>query len=171
MHSSFLLVFYGNTGSSWLIQTLGNIPGVFVPGVEPLDEWAWDTTDDIRLTWLRTVLSPPSDRSGPDYERWLQELHAHPHFRDPRDPAFVHIGFKMRSHSIRNRLSVLETLAELDSRLIVLERRNRIKHSLCDDHIFPASNDSAKTPHLNIAIFPKASICSATPWREIYGNQ
>ena len=130
MHSSFLLVFYGNTGSSWLIQTLGNVPGVFVPGFEPLDEWAWDTTDDVRLTWLRTVLSPPADRIGSDYGAWLESLHAHPHFRDPRDPAFVHVGFKMRSHSIRDRMSVLETLAEVDARLIVLERRNRIKHSL-----------------------------------------
>ena len=130
MHSSFLLVFYGNTGSSWLIQTLGNIPGVFVPGFEPLDEWAWDTTDETRLAWLRTVLSPPDERAGPDYERWLAELHAHPHFRDPRDPAFVHVGFKMRSHSIRNRMSVLATLAGLDSRLVVLERHNRIKHAL-----------------------------------------
>lgn len=130
MHSSFLLVFYGNTGSSWLIQTLGNIPGVFVPGFEPLDEWAWNTTDDARLTWLRTVLSPPTDRSRPGYERWLEELHAHPHFRDPRDPAFVHIGFKMRSHSIRDRMAVLTTLAGLKAKVVLLERRNRIKHSL-----------------------------------------
>jgi hypothetical protein len=130
MHASFLLVFYGNTGSSWLIQTLGNIPGVFVPGFEPLDEWAWDTDDTERLAWLQTVLSPPVDRAGSDYEAWLAALHAHPHFRDPPEPAFVHVGFKMRSHSIRDRRAVLTSLHELGSRLIVLERRNRIKHAL-----------------------------------------
>jgi len=130
MHFSFLLVFYGNTGSSWLIQTLGNIPGVFVPGFEPLDEWAWDTDDSERLAWLRTVLTPPAERDGPGYENWLAALHAHPHFRDPRDPAFGHVGFKMRSHSIRDRMAVLSSLEELGSRLIVLERRNRIKHAL-----------------------------------------
>ena len=130
MHSSFLLVFYGNTGSSWLIQTLGNVPGVFVPGFEPLDEWAWDTDDTQRIAWLRTVLSPPVDRTGPDYEGWLAALHAHPHFRDPRDPAFVHVGFKMRSHSIRDRMAVLTSLHGLGARLVVLERQNRIKHAL-----------------------------------------
>ncbi|MBT8164699.1 MAG: hypothetical protein HKO63_09395 [Acidimicrobiia bacterium] len=130
MHDSFLLVFYGNTGSSWLIQTLGNIPGVFVPGFEPLDEWAWNVEDTERLAWLRTVLSPPVDRAGSAYETWLAALHAHPHFRDPRDPAFVHVGFKMRSHSIRDRMAVLTSLRERGSRLVVLERRNRIKHAL-----------------------------------------
>jgi hypothetical protein len=130
MHSSFLLVFYGNTGSSWLIQTLGNIAGVFVPGFEPLDEWAWDTDDAERLSWLQTVLSPPVDRAGRDYESWLAALHAHPHFRDPRDPSFTHVGFKMRSHSIRDRMAVLTAVSDMNARLVVLERRNRIKHAL-----------------------------------------
>ncbi|MBT8215361.1 MAG: hypothetical protein KJO17_00770, partial [Acidimicrobiia bacterium] len=85
---SFLLVFYGNTGSSWLIQMLGSPTTVFIPGFEPLERWSsvgerssgWDVTDSERLGWMRTVFAPPEDRKGPAFGAWLEEAGKNPHF-------------------------------------------------------------------------------------------
>lgn len=135
---SFLLVFYGNTGSSWLIQMLGSPPDVFIPGFEPLERWSavgdrssgWDVTDAERLGWMRTVFAPPEDRNGPAFEAWLGEAGKNPHFSTPMNAAFSTIGFKMNSHSVSERPALFEALVELGSQVIVLQRSNRIKHAL-----------------------------------------
>ena len=127
---SFLLVFYGNTGSSWLIQTIGSDPSVFVPGFEPLERWAWEATDAERLEWMRGVFTPPEDRSGPAYGIWLDELAKNPQFSAPRNPEFAMVGFKMHAHSIEDHPALLKLLLDSESHVILLERRNRIKHAL-----------------------------------------
>ena len=127
---SFLLVFYRNTGSSWLIQIIGSDPRVFVPGFEPLDKWAWKVADAERLEWMRGVFSPPEDRSGPAYDIWLDESATNPQFSAPRNPEFSMAGFKMRADSIEDHPALLKLLLDSESRVIVLERRNRIKHAL-----------------------------------------
>ena len=127
---TFLLVYYGNTGSSWLIQTLGSAPAVFVPAFEPLEKWAWDVSDSERLEWIRLVFSPPGDRSGPVYEEWLARLAENPHFSAPQRLGFSMVGFKMHAHAIDDRMALLQPLQELGSRVILLQRRNRIKHAL-----------------------------------------
>lgn len=48
---TFLLVYYGNTGSSWLIQALGSAPAVFVPGFEPLEKGPGKSP--IQSAWTR----------------------------------------------------------------------------------------------------------------------
>ncbi|MDH3605434.1 MAG: sulfotransferase [Acidimicrobiia bacterium] len=127
---SFLLVFYGNTGSSWLVQTIGSDSEVFVPGFEPLERWAWEVTDAERLDWMRTVFSPPEDRSGPAYAAWLEELGKNPHFQEPRRADFTYAGFKMHAHSIEDRTALLKLLLDSETKVVLLERRNRIKHAL-----------------------------------------
>lgn len=127
---SFLLVFYGNTGSSWLIEALGSDPVVFVPGFEPIETWAWEVTDSERLDWIRTVFTPPEDRAGDAYAAWLAELAKTPHFKAPPDPGFTYVGFKMHAHTIENRPALLKFLLKAETRIMLLERRNRIKHAL-----------------------------------------
>ncbi|MDH3539688.1 MAG: hypothetical protein OEP52_06825 [Acidimicrobiia bacterium] len=127
---SFLLVFYGNTGSSWLIQTIGSPRTVYIPAFEPLEKWAWEVTEAERLEWMRTVFSPPDDRSGAEYRAWLENVGQNPHFGAPKNPAFSVVGFKMHSHTIDDHAALLKTLRDLDSKVIVLQRTNRIKHAL-----------------------------------------
>lgn len=135
---SFLLAFYGNTGSSWLIQMLGSPPDVFIPGFEPLERWSavgdrssgWDVTDAERLGWMRTVFAPPEDRGGPAYEAWLEEAGKNPHFSPSMNPSFSVVGFKMNSQSVSDRTALFEALLELGTQVIVLQRSNRIKHAL-----------------------------------------
>lgn len=127
---SFLLVFYGNTGSSWLIQIIGSPADVFIPGFEPLEKWAWEVTDAERLEWMRTVFTPPDDRSGAAYESWLEALGKNPHFSVPKKPDFSVAGFKMHSHTIDDHAALLKVLLDLNSQVILLQRSNRIKHAL-----------------------------------------
>ncbi len=127
---SFLLVFYGNTGSSWLIQTLGSGPNTFVPGFEPLERWAWEVTEAERLDWMRTVFTPPRDRTGPEYQAWIEELSTNPHFNPPKFPEFSQVGFKMHAHTIEDHTPLFKLLLDAESKVVLLERRNRIKHAL-----------------------------------------
>ena len=127
---SFLLIYYGNTGSSWLIGTLGSAPAAFIPGFEPLEKWAWEVSDAERLEWMRLVFGGPQERSGPSYEAWVDRLGENPHFGAPRRPDFSVVGFKMHAHTIDDRQAMLRLLRDAGSRVIVLERHNRIKHAL-----------------------------------------
>jgi hypothetical protein len=127
---SFLLVFYGNTGSSWLIQTIGSPASVYIPGFEPLEKWAWETTDAERIDWMRAIFSPPDDRHGDGYATWLEDVGRNPNFQVPRNPEFSVAGFKMHSHTIDDHAALLKTLLDLESQVIVLKRTNRIKHAL-----------------------------------------
>ncbi|HKZ25504.1 MAG TPA: hypothetical protein VJ398_06905 [Acidimicrobiia bacterium] len=38
MSGSFVVVYYGNTGSTWLVETLSTSPEVLVPAFEPLEQ-------------------------------------------------------------------------------------------------------------------------------------
>ncbi len=127
---SFLLVFYGNTGSSWLIQTIGSPRRVYIPAFEPLEKWAWEVTEAERLDWMRVVFSPPDDRTGAEYDAWLEEVRKNPHFGTPKNPGFSVVGFKMHSHTIDDHTALLKTLLDLNSQVILLQRTNRIKHAL-----------------------------------------
>ena len=128
--SSFVLIYYGNTGSSWLIQTLGSAPGVLIPAFEPVEGWAWKGSDHEKLEWIRAALTPPAEREGPALDAWVKKLAASPQFTGLPATDFDKVGFKMNGLSIRDQAALLGLFAEEGTKVIFLERDNRLKHAL-----------------------------------------
>ena len=129
MHS-FIVVYYGNTGSSWLIDAIGGGPDVLVPAFEPLEAWAWSVQDAEKLKWIRNAFAPPVERRGSSYTEWVAGLAASPQFREVLKTGFSHVGFKMTASAFRDRAAFLAVADEVGARLVFLRRENRIKHAL-----------------------------------------
>jgi hypothetical protein len=129
--AGFVCIYYGNTGSSWLLDALDASPDVWVPGFEPTEGWAWDTTADEHLEWLETVLSPPTERSGPNFEAWLNQLRKSPQVTDgPDDAGFTLTGLKMNDLAANETEAVVDIVGRTGSKVIHLVRENRLKHAL-----------------------------------------
>ena len=129
--AGFVCIYYGNTGSSWLLEMLGSSPDVLVPGFEPIEGWAWDADHDAKLRWLETAMTPPEVRYGPDYAAWVDELRASPQVKgDLLKPSFTQVGFKMNDLAAVEPERVADVLARTGARVIFLTRENRIKHAL-----------------------------------------
>ena len=129
--AGFVAVYYGNTGSSWLLSALDGSPRVHVPGFEPVEEWAWDAPAEERLGWLETTLDPPSDRSGEAYRAWLDALRASPQVKDdPVDTGFDLTGLKLCNLAVTNPDEVVDIIDRTGSKAILLSRQNRLKHAL-----------------------------------------
>ncbi len=129
--NTFAVVYYGSTGSTWLIATLKNSKGVYVPAFEPLETWQWKTDDQTKLTWLRNAFSPPADRSDATAMRaWLVGFEAGPEFKGPPKRAFHTIGIKVMPTALADQAALLGVFAEKRTRLVFIERANRIKHAL-----------------------------------------
>ena len=127
---SFLVVYYGNTGSSWLIETLGSAASVVVPAFEPLEWWAWQAESGEKLAWLHHAFSPPAERTGPPFEDWLEGLEVAPGFEQLYGKDFSSVGLKMTCGAIPDTAALLDLLRERATKLVILQRRNRIKHAL-----------------------------------------
>ena len=127
---SFLLVYYGGTGSSWLLHSLGSVPRVLVPASEPLEAWAWDADDDQKLAWLAAALAPPQPDDVPGIERWVDALCRAPQVEGLAKRNFDTVGFKLSLEAIADHDRLLEVLGASNTRLVFLERANRIKHAL-----------------------------------------
>lgn len=129
--SGFVCVYYGNTGSSWLLKELGTSHDVLVPGFEPVEGWAWDAPIAVRMDWIRAALNPPEVNSGPPYRRWAETLRASPQVKEiPESRTFEQVGFKMNDLAVFAIWSLVEVLEEANAKVIVLTRSNRIKHAL-----------------------------------------
>lgn len=129
--AGFVCFYYGNTGSSWLLSALDGSPSIHVPGFEPIEDWAWETSAEVRLRWLETVLSPPADRRGADYARWRAEVRVSPQVtEDPRHDDFVLTGLKMNDLAVVEPDALLDIIDRTGSKIIHLVRRNRLKHAL-----------------------------------------
>lgn len=127
---SFILAYYGNTGSSWLIQMLGSAPNVHVPAFEPVEPWAWKVDEEARLRWIRNAFTPPPERSGAAFDAWVEGLAASPQFDKLLKTEFDTIGFKMTSDAFSDEEPFLDMCRELGTKLVFLHRNNRIKHAL-----------------------------------------
>ena len=130
MVDSFAVVYYGNTGSSWLLETLGTAPGVVIPAFEPLESWAWAVDSQVKLGWLRNAFSPPEEREGEGFERWVEGLAQSPQFEQLPTKSFSTVGLKMTWNAIPDTAGLLDCLLELGTKLVFLDRNNRIKHAL-----------------------------------------
>jgi hypothetical protein len=129
--SGFVCIYYGNTGSSWLMAALGASGSIYQPAFEPLEQWAWPVSTHRRLEWLETLLSPPGERSGDAYEAWLAELRACPHVtHGPHSPAFVHPCLKLSDLVVEDTVGVIDVVDRTGAKVIHLVRDNRLKHGL-----------------------------------------
>lgn len=126
----FVLVYYGNTGSSWLLETISGTPAVLGPAFQPLEAWAWDGADEEKLRWIRSAFSPPDMLDGPAFEAWVEGLSKSPQYQKLLRSEFQIVGFKMSPKAVRDTEHLLGLLAELSTRLVLLSRTNRIKHAL-----------------------------------------
>lgn len=130
--AGFICFYYGNTGSTWLVETLSSSPRVFVPGFEPLEEWAWSAPDSEKLAWMRTALDPPSDTSSWDsISRWHASLQRSPqvvpdHFK----LGFDLTGWKMGWGAISDIEGTLQVLASTGAKVISLTRSDRVRHAV-----------------------------------------
>ena len=100
--AGLVCIYYGNTGSTWLIQLLGASPQVLIPGFERIEGWAWDAPAGERVDWLRTALMPPANRDGDTYDVWVTVLQASPQVMEALNskPNFEHVGFKMNGLAV-----------------------------------------------------------------------
>jgi len=128
--ASFIVFYYGNTGSSWLVETLGSAPGVVIPAFEPVEGWAWKVSDEERLEWIRNALTPPSAREGEAFESWMTGLARSPQFNGLPDKEFEFVGFKMNGQTLDDLEGLIRTVFETGAKVIFLERDNRLKHAL-----------------------------------------
>ena len=130
MVDSFVIIYYGNTGSSWLVQTLGSAPGVLIPAFEPLESWVWKAGPEEKLAWLRNAFSPPREREGPELDTWIADLARSPQFSKLPTIDFSTVGLKMSWSAVTDTGALLTLLEEKGTKLVFLERGNRIKHAL-----------------------------------------
>ena len=130
--AGLVCIYYGNTGSTWLIRLLGASPQVLVPGFEPIEGWAWDAPAGERVDWLRTALMPSANRDGDAYDVWVTALQASPQVMEVPNskPNFEHVGFKMNGLAVLFTRGVADVLQETKAKAIILTRENRIKHAL-----------------------------------------
>lgn len=129
--SHFVCFYYGNTGSSWLVETLGTSPEVLVPGFEPLERWGFDVPDDQKFAWIRNAYTPPDADDAERWDAWVAGLREAPSAAKV-DPVlgFTSVGFKMTFWAVDDREALVDTVAALPVKAILLTRENRIKHAL-----------------------------------------
>lgn len=130
--AGFVCFYYGNTGSSWLVETLSTSPDILVTGFEPLETWAWEASAPEKLAWASTALTPPSDtRSEDALATWSARLAASPQFQGTLGKrGFRLTGWKMTPGAVDDPKGILEVLAGTGSKAIVLVRQNRVKHAV-----------------------------------------
>lgn len=129
--AGFVCLYYGNTGSSWLLSALDGSPSIHVPGFEPIEDWAWDVTAEERFRWLETVLSAPEDRTGDEYARWCAVVRESPQVtEDPAPHDFALTGLKMNDLAVIDPDALIDIIDRTGSKVIHLVRANRLKHGL-----------------------------------------
>jgi LPS sulfotransferase NodH len=126
----FVVLYYGNTGSSWLIETLGHLPDVLVPAFEPLEAHVWRVPDAVKVAWVRNAFSVPATRTGAAFDEWIEGLRASPQFKGLIRSEFSTVAFKMTRSAVRSTQALVDVFGEFGTRLVFLRRENRIKHAL-----------------------------------------
>ena len=126
--AGFVCIYYGNTGSSWLLHALGSSPSVWVPGFEPIEGWAWDIDPSERVAWLENMLTLP-DRDA--FGSWAERVAESPQVtKIPAVYDFTHTGIKLNDLAATHTDGVIEVLDRTGAKVIHLTRANRLKHAL-----------------------------------------
>jgi hypothetical protein len=126
----FICLFYGGTGSSWLLNTLGTSPEVVIPAYEPLEWMHWDADDATKQAWVDVALDVPDYADERAVASWKAELRASPQFVDFDPKPFRVSGFKMTPEAVSDVDSLLSTVDARDGKLLAIGRRDRVKHAL-----------------------------------------
>ena len=126
--AGFVCIYYGNTGSSWLLHALGSSRSVWVPGFEPIEGWAWKVDPAERIAWLETMLTLPREEG---FDEWVAKVGESPQVKDlPPRLHFTHTGIKMNDLAATRTDAVLDVLDRTGAKVIHLTRANRLKHAL-----------------------------------------
>jgi hypothetical protein len=129
--AGFVCLYYGNTGSSWLLSALASSREVFMTGFESVERWAWDVPVEERLAWLETAMTPPEDRTGSEFEYWFESLRASPQVKqEPMNPNFTYTCLKMADLPVEDTDGVIDVIDGTGAKAIHLVRNNRLKHAL-----------------------------------------
>lgn len=130
--AGFVCLYYGNTGSTWLLETLSTSPELLVPGFEPLEPWAWEAPDEVKASWMRTALTVPEDTSTNEaLADWCEALSASPQFHGNHDrTGWWLTGWKMTWGAVDDPQVILDALGAAGAKAISLGRENRVKHAL-----------------------------------------
>lgn len=127
---NFLGIYYGGTGSSWLLNTLASSPRIMIAGYEPLEWMHWKVDEATRLAWVRIAWNPPERPDRVAMAAWYEELATNPQYVDTDKPNLEGVGFKMSAPAIENHRELLRIADESESIVLAMVRRNRVKHAL-----------------------------------------
>ena len=124
-------MYYGGSGSSWLVNTIERARPVLVPCFEPVERHHWKAKASVKLDWVRTALTPPPKRDDEEaMAEWEGRLRTSPQFERLSQRRFSYVGFKMSVDAVKAERRLLDLLVERDTYLIFLKRQNRVKHAL-----------------------------------------
>lgn len=127
---NFLGIYYGGTGSSWLLNTLGSSPKVLVAGYEPLEWMHWKVDDATKLAWTELAWNAPERNDAAAMEAWFEAMESNPQWVDTEKRDFEGVGFKMSAPAVTDHQSLVKLADGVGAVVVVMVRRNRVKHAL-----------------------------------------
>lgn len=126
----FVCLYYGGTGSSWLLNTLETSPDVLIPAYEPLEWMHWQADDAVKLSWIDAVLDVPDAGDADAVEAWKDRLRASPQFVDFDPKPFRVVGFKMSAEAMEDIGGLLDVIDRRGGKLLAIRREDRVRHAL-----------------------------------------
>lgn len=126
----FVCVYYGGTGSSWLLNTLETSPELVIPAYEPLEWMHWEADDATKLAWVDTALDVPDAGDAEAVANWKQELRASPMFVEFDPKPFRVAGFKLSPEAISDRSGLFDVVERRAAKVLAVGRRDRVRHAL-----------------------------------------
>lgn len=126
----FVCLYYGGTGSSWLLNTLETSPDVLIPAYEPLEWMHWQAPEADKLRWVDAALDVPDSLDETAVADWKHRLGLSPQFVEFDPKPFRVVGFKMSPEAISDVGALFEVIAARSGKLLAIRRDDRIRHAV-----------------------------------------
>ena len=126
----FVCLYYGGTGSSWLLNTLETSPDVLIPAYEPLEWMHWQATEADKLQWVDAALDVPDAADPVAVANWKDRLGSSPQFVEFDPKPFRVAGFKMSPEAISGVDELFEIVAKRRGKLLAIRREDRVRHAV-----------------------------------------
>lgn len=126
----FVCLYYGGTGSSWLLNTLETSPDVLIPAYEPLEWMHWQAAEADKLKWVDAALDVPDSADVAAVANWKERLGLSPQFVEFDPKPFRVAGFKMSPEAISIVAELFEVIAARGGKLLAIRRDDRIRHAV-----------------------------------------